>query len=173
MALEPKQRDRLVRFLAIAGQSSSDGEAINALRQAVKLAQGAGLSLPDALASAGTAMMDVARLARLESEAFARGEQAGIDKAKVSAVDLQLAYERGFAAGRNNGATTAPHAATSSNHTSSWQTFAHECLKRPDIMTKWEIDFCTNFITRGWNTPTPKQQLVFHRISSKCGVATP
>lgn len=105
MALDPKQRNRLIRFLEIAGQSAAEGEALAALRQAWKLVQSQNLALHEALAQAGKEMLDVQRLAGLEMAAFQRGRAQGQQEgAALQATAARAEYDKGFAEGKRQGA---------------------------------------------------------------------
>ena len=77
MALEPKQRERLARFLTIAAQTAHDGEALNALRQAVKLCVAAKLSLPEALEARVVTKPDPEREKAVALAGYERGWREG------------------------------------------------------------------------------------------------
>jgi hypothetical protein len=149
-ALPEQARVRLVRLLGMTG-SAHDGEALNALRLAQRVAAEHGVTLTDVLASASTAVaapgpeLDLKRLALLEKEAF----------------------ERGFAAGGKAAMAEGAPAA-------SWPLLAQRCLEdHPRLLTAWEQEFLGNFLARGWATPTAKQQPVIVKIAAKCGLKPP
>lgn len=179
--MPPKDRDRLIRFLAIAGSSASDGEALAALRQAVKLCGAHGLELHVALASAGTAVLDMRRLAELEADAFRRGvASAGADR--------EAAYQRGlregaaqpgprYGYGTPGGPGSAAYAAQMAANQGplgvrTWQDAAAELLGRAQgQLGQKASDFVSGLLARGFATLTVKQDAWLRDLCARFGVA--
>jgi hypothetical protein len=143
-ALAVADQRRLEQLLALAGSSQFDGEALNALRAAVRLAAGTGVTLLEALRASAAAQLDMARITALEKDAFRRGYQKAVED------------------GGAQGAVPA-----------SWPALADRLLQQyARLLSEWERKFLANFIENGWPTPTAKQRAVFERIAAKCGVRT-
>jgi hypothetical protein len=139
-------KSRIEQLLLLAGSSTFDGEALNALRAAVRLASANGQSLLEALRANTAMQLDVQRLAALEKDA----------------------YERGFRKG------TAESGGTARRRPPSWPAFADALLQNhPRLLTEWEQGFLASFIAKGWPTPTVRQHAIFVRIATRCGEATP
>jgi hypothetical protein len=172
MALAAKARERLIRFVAIAATSNADGEALAALRQAVKLASASGLDLPTALAEAGRAAIDVARLAQLEQDAFRRGVASATRP-------LQDEYDRGFKAGAAQATGPAPPPppqpppSAPSGPQVSWKAAAQAvlvhypaCIRGPK-----ESDFIDGLLKKGWAKLTEKQADWLRDICARAGLS--
>ena len=137
-----KDRDLLVRFVAIAGQADNDGEAINALRHAVRLAAANGLELAPALASAGAAIIDMTRLAHLEADAFKRGHAAAQDEACQRAATAR-----------------------------SWQDAVQDLQPFLPAMNAKSASFVSSLLGRGYSSLTIKQDAWLRDLCSRFGVA--
>jgi hypothetical protein len=143
MPLSPADRRRLEQFMGMTG-SQHDGEATNALRLAQKLAAAAGLSLIEAIRASAAQQLDLVRITALEADAYRRG------------------YERGLEEGAEQ------------DKPRSWPALAHHFLTgHAPLLNEWERGFCSDFITKRWAAPTPKQRAIFERIATRCGVPTP
>jgi hypothetical protein len=144
-ALAVADQRRLEQLLALAGSSQFDGEALNALRAAVRLAAGTGMTLPEALRVSVGTQLDLQRIAVLEKDAYERGFRKGVEAGGVQ--------------------DSAP---------GSWPAFADRLLQQcARLLNAWEQKFCASFIEHGWPEPTPKQRAIFEKLAARCGLRTP
>ena len=145
VALPENAQRRLLQLIGMSG-SAHDGEALNAIRLAHRLAAEHGCTLTEAIETA-PAEIDLIRLATLEEDAFQRGFEAG----------------RAAEGGSSNGFAVL-----------TWHTAIERCLRDHTlILTAWEQEFLRGWLARGWSRPTAKQADVLHRITRKCGVPAP
>jgi hypothetical protein len=141
--LDPSEQRRLTQILGMTG-SAHDGEALNAVRLACRLISEAGLTWTDIVTAPPPAEIDLKRITALEESAFQRGYQKGLEEGAIQ---------------------TGPR---------SWPALVEYCLNaHPRRLTPWETEFCTSFLSRGWLTPTARQQPILERIARKCGVPVP
>jgi hypothetical protein len=144
-ALVPADRRRLEQLVALAGSSAFDGEAVNALRAACRLAAGNGLDLLEALRASAAAQLDMVRIATLERDAF----------------------ERGFRKGIEEGGAQGPAPA-------SWAALADRLLQQhARLLNEWERRFCASYLSSGWPEPTLKQKAILEKLAARCGLRTP
>jgi hypothetical protein len=135
------------RLVGLVNMTSSqhDGEALNALRIATKIAASAGLLLSEALRLGASAEIDLARITRLETDAFERGRQDGIAEER----------RREKRARRQESLPTvvqtapAPQAFT-------WHDMRQVCLANPDVLSDRELEFVTS-LARWRGTLTSRQ----------------
>ena len=144
-ALAVADQRRLEQLLALAGSSQFDGEALNALRAAVRLAAGTGMTLPEALRVSVGTQLDLQRIAVLEKDA----------------------YERGFRKGVEEGGAQGPAPA-------SWPALADRLLQQhARLLNEWERRFCASYLSSGWPEPTLKQKAILEKLAARCGLRTP
>lgn len=154
-ALPDKVAERLERFIGMTG-SDQDGEALNAIRMAWRLAVEQGMTLGEALDAAaqakvvtGAIALDLKRLTQLEADAVERGRRLGREEAL-----------REMGAGQRGPRTEW-----------TWPLICEHCLtEHPMILTDFERSFLQGFLDRGWAAPTQKQLPIMQRIAVKCGV---
>jgi len=138
-ALSQADRTRLLRLLALGG-SSFDGEAVNAVRLACRFVRERGLTLAEALQTAATQEVDLARLAEMERDAYERGRQ--------------------------DAKATAP---TTPDAPRTWRDCVRDCQRYRDFLSDWESRFLAN-IAQWRSALTPKQQSKLHDICSRLQV---
>jgi hypothetical protein len=144
MALAPADQQKLARLLGMLG-SSADGEALNAARLAQRLITAANVTWAELVA------------------APAAPTPAEIDLHRIELLERD-AFERGRQAGL----------AERQEQPRSFPAWADHCLHQcTRLLTAWETKFLDDFIAKRWSTPTPKQRLVFERISARCGLPLP
>jgi hypothetical protein len=144
-ALVPADRRRLEQLVALAGSSAFDGEAVNALRAACRLAAGNGLDLLEALRVSAAAQLDMARITALEQDAYRRGYQKAVE----------------------DGGAQGPVPA-------SWPALADRLLQQHvRLLYEWERGFCASYLSSGWPEPTLKQRAIFAKLAARCGLRTP
>ena len=174
MALKPEAQARLERFIAVAGSSKFDGEAVNALRAAIKLCQGEGMMLLDALRGTAVAVLDLKRMAMLEEQAYQRGLAEGrrqgadeIQRAQANAWQQRAAQAQDPYAGL--GAQQQAYQAVQGRP---WRDVAKDLLHYyASGLRPRETEFLQSIIARGFPTLTEKQQGWLDALADRCGVA--
>ena len=78
------------------------------------------------------------------------------------------AYDQGF---RDGIAANTQKAKTKIQQSQDWPAYARALQRQ--TLTSWEKGFVENFISRGWDSPTPKQEAVFRRMANKYKLPAP
>ena len=185
MALKAEAQSRLERFIAVAGSSTFDGEAVNALRAATKLCAGEGITLLDALRGTAVAVLDLKRMAMMEEQAYQRGlaegRRQGADeitrlKANAAAAQYQNPYA-GLGAQQQQAYQNTAYGSglgqqgMGAQQARHWREVAKELLAdRAPMLRKRETEFLQSIIARGFPTLTEKQQGWLDALADRCGV---
>lgn len=138
-------RRRLVSIVNLTA-SQSDGEALNALRAATRIASNAGMTLTEALQSGASAAIDVVRIQVLEADAFERGREQG---AKEERGRERRQRRQDVAIANAPPMDPAPT-------TFSWRDMQQQCAAKVMYLSAREQEFITSL--NNWNRGlTPKQ----------------
>lgn len=188
-------RERVAKLLALAA-SPHDGEALAALRKALEVARGMGLTLTEAVSQGAASALDSRRIAMVEQEAYERGLRDGAEKAAKAAerpiqfpnpyqnyyaqAQFQQAqmYQNQFQQAQQAQAYQQTNYANVANHGltgSVWNTFARDVIQgHSSRINDWERAFLDSWTIRHWSMkPSDKQQAVFNRIAQKLGINPP
>src|SRR5690348_1223546 len=137
MTVKEFDRDKFLKVLAYA-ESNIDGEALNAIRRATKLARASGLSLKEAVEQCGG--ITGAEEDAAYSDGYSDGHAAGIKEGIRTEGARRDAAEKRAAAARQ--AAEAEQAARLKAQQP--RALAALCLEHPETLTKWEIGFCSS-----------------------------
>lgn len=144
--MDAKDHKRMIALLGMLG-SNHDGEVLNAARLAQRFLGEEGLTWEEYLTGhVGSSTNN--------------GDQRYRD-----------GYADGYRKGLAEGHAQRPVRTTPMQ---TWVSFARELIEGyEDDLNDWEQGFVSNYVSRGWGQPTPKQRAVFERIAEKLGMECP
>ena len=157
VAFSPTAQRRFEAMIAVAeGLTTPDGEAINALRFARKLATDAGFgSLLEAFRHAANTQLDLARIAQVEKEAYERGVEDGKEATPPW-------KDKSFTVTPLDDILGQPIPAQTG-----WKQAAMDVQQRP-YLSAWEKGFLDSILKR--SSLTPKQTAALAKICNAYGV---